>query len=81
VTASTVSSSSSRVRVAGLEGHRGGYGESVALQNRLRRMWAGYEDTLADAVGSSPPADARDPIDPADAPSWCWSPAELVDIA
>jgi AcrR family transcriptional regulator len=50
---------------AGLEGYRRGFGESVALQNRLRRMWADYEDTLTEAIAASPPAGGGDRVDPA----------------
>ena len=40
---------------AGLQGYRRGYGEAVALQNRLRRMWSDYEDALAEAIVAAGP--------------------------
>jgi AcrR family transcriptional regulator len=38
---------------AWLEGYHRGYGESVALQSRLRRMWHDYEDALTAAISDS----------------------------
>jgi AcrR family transcriptional regulator len=44
---------------AALQGYRRGYGESIALQNRLRRMWSDFEDTLTEAISASRPAGER----------------------
>jgi AcrR family transcriptional regulator len=45
--------------VDALEGFRRGYGDSAALQNRLRRMWQDYEDALVEAIAASTPGLSR----------------------
>jgi|SRR5882757_4605347 len=50
-----VSASDSEQILAGTRGYHRGYGDSPALQNRLRRMWSEYEDALTDAVRTSSP--------------------------
>jgi AcrR family transcriptional regulator len=48
---------------AGMAGYHRGYGDSAALQSRLRRMWHDYEDALTAAIDRSTagltPAEAR----------------------
>jgi AcrR family transcriptional regulator len=48
---------------SGVEGYHRAIGDSAALRSRLRRMWAEYEDAVAEAIMESsqrlPAADAR----------------------
>jgi AcrR family transcriptional regulator len=42
-------------RLDGVEGYHRAFGDSPALQSRLRRMWSGYEDAVTAAVLSRHP--------------------------
>ena len=42
-------------QVDGIEGYHRAFGDSAALQSRLRRMWSGYEDAVTAAILSRHP--------------------------